>query len=430
MDFETHLNKYLDKNTIRLLLESIERRRSNFLVLNTNKISCEYFEELFPLVKKHHFLPNVYEYDDNIYSFGKMFYFDNGAYYIMDSSSLLVSFLLPVKDNDYVLDMCAAPGGKTISTLLKNPNINLLSNEISYKRSLILSSNLEKMGFPNVIISSNTIDILEKYYINTFDKIILDAPCSGSAMFRKNINMKNDWTYNKVISCQKEQMKILEQASKILKDNGIISYSTCSFSFEENEEVIIDFLNKHAEFELINLNIDKYKEYNFFHSKELPEAIHIFPHLFNGEGHFICLLHKKTSDKIDTLKYKIKSKLSNDSEFKYVEKINNFTYGYNNDLDVKNLTIIRKGVIINEYKNKTIIPSFNYSHYKNSKDSIKLNKDEAIKYLNGEELHKNLNLKKGYYIVSYNNLNLGYIHFVDNKLKNLYPKGLRRKFSI
>ena len=133
---------------------------------------------MFPKIQKNSIINNAYYFDKKDYDFGKTFYFDNGLFYIQDSASMLVSFLLPINDDDYVLDMCAAPGGKSIFLSLKNNKINLLSNDQNYNRALVLSSNIERMGLKNVIVSSITTNILEKHYKNTFDKIILDAPCS------------------------------------------------------------------------------------------------------------------------------------------------------------------------------------------------------------------------------------------------------------
>lgn len=419
MNFKENLEEYLPKEFVDSLIDSMQKDRTNSLVLNTNKISNEKFEKLFPKVIKNSLIKNAYFYDKNVYDFGKSFYFNNGLFYIMDTASMLTSFLMPINDGDNVLDMCAAPGGKTIFLALKNRNINIISNDLSYERSLILSSNIEKMGLDNVIVCSNTINTLEIYYKTTFDKIILDAPCSGSAMFRKNSEMESDWNYSKVLKCSYEQSSLLDQAANMLKPGGIISYSTCSFSYEEDEKIIIDFLNKHKEFKTIKLPDNK----SFYRGKNLPDSIHIFPNIFEGEGQFICQLKKEgfleENNKLNvTKKY-------NEYGFKYQERINDKLYVFNNDLNLKHLTIIRKGLLIGDYKKDILIPSFHYAHYLSSKDSIALNDDEIKKYLHGEELTKETNLKTGFYPVSYQSINLGFVHVVGNKLKNLYPKGLR-----
>src|SRR5574344_353705 len=419
MNFKEYLLSYLDDKFVEDLLLSMQKERTNCLILNTQKMSPENFEKLFPKVVKNPFISNAYFYNKSDYEFGKAFYFDNGLFYLMDSASMMTSFLLPIEDEDNVLDMCAAPGGKTIFAALKNRKANFISNDQSYDRALILSSNIEKIGLENVIVCSNTIKLLENYYKNTFDKIILDAPCSGSAMFRKNSEMENDWNYNKVLKCSMEQKSLLNQAASMLKDGGIISYSTCSFSYEEDEAIIIDFLNNHKEFKAINLPSND----AFYRGKNLPESIHLFPNIFNGEGQFICQLKKEgiiTHKNDEKNIYK-----TNEYGFKFSDKIDDRLYAYNNDLNLKYLTIIRKGLLIGNYKNDILIPSFQYSHYLSTNNSIFLTDDEVKKYIHGEELTKETKLKTGYYPVSFNSINLGFVHVVGNKLKNLYPKGLR-----
>jgi len=419
MDFKENLLEYLDKNFVEELIEAMQKERTNCLVLNTKKMSCENFENLFPNVRKNAMIQNAYFYDKNDYDFGKSFYFDNGLFYIMDSASMMVSFLLPVFEGENVLDMCAAPGGKTIFLALKNRGINLISNDVNYNRSLVLSSNIEKIGLENVIVCSNTINSLKNNYKTTFDKIILDAPCSGSAMFRKNDDMKNDWNYNKVLKSTIDQEALLEQASAMLKDGGIISYSTCSFSYEEDENIIINFLKKHPNFKPIYILDNE----TFYRGKNLPESIHLFPNLFDGEGQFICQL-KKDGTLLPKKDEKNKNK-TNQYGFNCLEKNEDRIYVTNNVLNLKYLSIIRRGLHVATLKGDNIIPSFHYSHYLSAENSIVLNEDELKKYLHGDEILKETKLKTGYYPVSYKNINLGFVHVVGNKLKNLYPKGLR-----
>lgn len=414
MNFKENLLSYLDEEFVENLLDSMQKDRTNCLILNTQKMSDETFIKMFPKVIPHDIIPHAYFYNKNDYDFGKSFYFDNGLFYIMDSASMMVPYLLPIEDNDNILDMCAAPGGKSIFLSLKNPKINLISNDINYQRSCTLSSNIEKMGFSNVIISCSTISLLVNYYKSTFDKIILDAPCSGSAMFRKSEEMKNDWNYNKVLRCQTLQKELIEQASIMLKNGGILSYSTCSFSYEENEEVVLDFLSKHDDFKPIKIEDNP----SFIRGKNLNESIHLFPNKYKGEGQFICLL-KKDGELIK------KESNINKNEFMHTEKILDNLYLYNNQLNLSHLTILRKGLLKSTYKGKNEIPSFHFAHYLDAKNSIKLSDEEVKKYLHGDEITKITNLSNGYYVVSYNDINLGYVHIVGNKLKNLYPKGLR-----
>lgn len=428
MTFEENLKEYLSDTFIEELLLAQEKERTNSLILNTSKMSVEQFKKLFPLISPHPFIENVFYYDKNIYQFGKSYLFDNGLYYLIDASSLLVSYYLPTKNGDLVLDLCSAPGGKTISLLLNNldKNLNVIANDISHQRALELSKNIERQGFENVIVSNNDFSKLYNKFTQKFDAIILDAPCSGSAMFRKNSLAKEDWSIGKVLKLQEKQIELLDIAYSMLKNGGYIIYSTCSFSKEENEDVIIQALNKYDDLEIINIeNKDSY-----YKSEELPQAIHLFPNLYDGEGQFIALLHKKGVSIPQS--YKFKSKIVHKDllnkfnlDFKNEINLKNEIYFNNFPLDTSFLNSLRPGLHFGTIEKNIFTPSFHLAHYFSSLNSIPLDEDEAKKYLHGDEIHKDLKIKNDFYIVSYNGINLGYIKYVNGRLKNYYPKGLR-----
>lgn len=276
MEFKEHLKKYLKDEDIDKLEKSLLEERTNSLILNTNKLDKESFINEYKNIKEFKYIDNAYYYNKNEYEFGKSYLFDNGAYYIMDTSSMLVTNNLSLKEDSLVLDMCAAPGGKTISLALKNKNIHILANDLSYSRALTMSSNIEKLGLSNIDIIScdlknHYLSLLEK-----FDAIILDAPCSGSAMFRKLEEMKNDRNYQKVLKQQSIQKELIEIAYKMLKKGGKLIYSTCSFSYEEDEEIILSFLKEHQDMKPVLK--DDYKE--IYHDQSLKEGCHLFPFLF------------------------------------------------------------------------------------------------------------------------------------------------------
>ena len=428
MKFEDNLKEYLNDEFIHELVLAQEKERTNSLILNTSKMSAQALKTAFPNIKEHPFLKNVFYYNKNEYQFGKSYLFDNGAYYLIDASSLLVSYYLPTKNGDLVLDLCSAPGGKTISLLLNNldKNLNVIANDLSHQRALELSKNIERQGFSNVIVTNNDFSKIYKFYQNKFNAIILDAPCSGSAMFRKNSLAKEDWTINKVLSLQERQKELIKMAHFMLKEDGYLIYSTCSFSKEENEDVVLDALNNFNDLEIINIENKPY----YYKSELLPEAIHLFPNLYDGEGQFIALLHKKgaSSTSINKSKNKIthkdllnKYKLNFQNEININKEIylNNFT------LDLTKLNLIRPGLHLGSLDKNIFIPSFHLAHYLNSSISIALTEDEFKKYIHGEEIIKNCNLKNDFYVVSYNGINLGFVKYVSGRLKNYYPKGLR-----
>lgn len=428
MKFEDNLKEYLNDEFIHKLVLAQEKERTNSLILNTSKMSAQAFKTAFPNIKEHPFLKNVFYYNKNEYQFGKSYLFDNGAYYLIDASSLLVSYYLPTKNDDLVLDLCSAPGGKTISLLLNNldKNLNIIANDLSHQRALELSKNIERQGFSNVIVTNNDFSKIYKFYQNKFNAIILDAPCSGSAMFRKNSLAKEDWTINKVLSLQERQKELIKMAHFMLKEDGYLIYSTCSFSKEENEDVVLDALNNFNDLEIINIENKPY----YYKSELLPEAIHLFPNLYDGEGQFIALLHKKgaSSTSINKSKSKITHKdLLNKYELNFQNEINinKEIYLNNFTLDLTKLNLIRPGLHLGSLDKNIFIPSFHLAHYLNSSISIALTEEEFKKYIHGEEIIKNCNLKNDFYVVSYNGINLGFVKYVNGRLKNYYPKGLR-----
>ena len=428
MKFEENLKEYLNDEFIHELVLAQEKERTNSLILNTSKMSAQAFKTAFPNIKEHPFLKNVFYYNKNEYQFGKSYLFDNGAYYLIDASSLLVSYYLPTKNGDLVLDLCSAPGGKTISLLLNNldKNLNVIANDLSHQRALELSKNIERQGFSNVIVTNNDFSKIYKFYQNKFNAIILDAPCSGSAMFRKNSLAKEDWTINKVLSLQERQKELIKMAHFMLKEDGYLIYSTCSFSKEENEDVVLDALNNFNDLEIINIENKPY----YYKSELLPEAIHLFPNLYDGEGQFIALLHKKgaSSTSINKSKNKITHKdLLNKYELNFQNEINinKEIYLNNFTLDLTKLNLIRPGLHLGSLDKNIFIPSFHLAHYLNSSISIALTEEEFKKYIHGEEINKNYNIKNDFYVVSYNGINLGFVKYVNGRLKNYYPKGLR-----
>lgn len=428
MKFEENLKEYLNDEFIHELVLAQEKERTNSLILNTSKMSAQAFKTAFSNIKEHPFLKNVFYYNKNEYQFGKSYLFDNGAYYLIDASSLLVSYYLPTKNGDLVLDLCSAPGGKTISLLLNNlnKNLNIIANDLSHQRALELSKNIERQGFSNVIVTNNDFSKIYKFYQNKFNAIILDAPCSGSAMFRKNSLAKEDWTINKVLSLQERQKELIKMSHFMLKEDGYLIYSTCSFSKEENEDVVLDALNNFNDLEIINIENKPY----YYKSELLPEAIHLFPNLYDGEGQFIALLHKKgaSSTSINKSKNKITHKdLLNKYELNFQNEININKEIYLNNFtaDLTKLNLIRPGLHLGSLEKNIFIPSFHLAHYLNSSFSIALAEDEFKKYIHGEEIIKNYNIKNDFYVVSYNGINLGFVKYVNGRLKNYYPKGLR-----
>ena len=417
-----HLKKYLDQNEIDKLTNSFNEENKHAALLNLNKMSDEQFLSLFPNCKKHPIVPHSYIYDKKEYDLGKTIYHELGCFYLQEPSAMLVSHFLNVEKDDFVLDMCAAPGGKTIgaSFALNNSGL-IISNDISRERLQALTDNISRLGLANIIVTNNDFSLIYQNYLNTFDKIILDAPCSGSGMFRKDDKMLNDWSINKVYKFSMIQMQLIDIAYQMLKPGGRLVYSTCSYSYEEDEEVIKHLLSW-SDAKLIHIN-----EEHLYHSKE-NIGVHCFPHLFPGEGHYICLIEKPGIKKESKYIKGNKNKLVPTQISSYaISKFNDTLFGLPNLINYKKLSIYRYGLKIGELFKDKINYSYELAHHlKTYNQTIDLTLEETQKYLLGEEIHKD-NPFNGNVLLTYKNIPLDFAKSNGINLKNHYPKYLRKK---
>lgn len=431
MEFIEHLLKHYPLDIVNKLSESLHESDTHALLLNHHKMEDETLLSLFPHLEKHPFIEHAYYYDKNEYSLGKTIYHECGAFYLQDPSAMLVASFLKDKNPHYILDMCAAPGGKTIQTCLNYPDSMIIANDISYERANVLSQNIERFGFHNVIVTAMNPKNFPHRFNNLFDVIIIDAPCSGSGMFRKQSEMQDDWTYQKVLSCAERQKDLLALADDYLSNDGYLLYSTCSFSYEEDEEPIIEFLSSHPNYELLKLPQNPC----FYEHPSLKGSIHLFPSLYKGEGQFIALIHKKgiTNKKSPFIKKwpSFTSPLLKEFPLENLFLIsrNNKIYGLPEPFSLDDLTIIRSGLEIGEMQKNYFIPSLALARFLSWERNIELTKEQCEKYLSGETLPLELD-KKGYYTVSYLHLPIGFIKYSNGQGKNLYPKGLRKKLVI
>ncbi len=423
MTFEQHLKKYLEPKFIKELTASLLEERTTSLFLNTKKMSAKKFEDRYPKIRKIKNIPNGYYYDSKIYPFGKSWMFKNGVYYIMDAASMVTTSFLDLKEDDLVLDMCAAPGGKTISLALKFPNTRIIANDLSSQRSLVLSQNIEHMGIGNVMVTNNDFHNYRDSLKNKFDVILLDAPCSGSAMFRKMDEMRNDWSYEKVKFHSLLQKTLIETAYLLLKPGGTIVYSTCSFSYEEDEEVVLDLLANHPDCKVIPIEKDR----RFYMSKDVPGSIHLFPNMFQGEGQYICYIKKEgIPPRRKQIDFSLKNFYGYKLPFNYRYFKGEDIYIHNFlEVDPKMFNVLRCGLFLGEFLGVTFKPSFALSQYVTGIPTIRLDQKEAELYLKGQQFVKKNPYPNGYILVSYDGINLGYVKNVKGTLKNHYPIGLR-----
>lgn len=427
MDFEKSLLNHLPEAEVTALTDAIRNgKRTYALLLNTKKLSDEEFLRRYPNVRKHPFVPHAYLYEKAEYEFGKSLLYEDGVFSIEDPAAMMVNYFLSPKAGDILLDMCAAPGGKSIgASLMMEDEGVVLANDISYPRAKAMSQNIERMGRGNMIACSNDFVFSYIHFREAFDKIIVDAPCSGSAMMRKSEASLADWRYEKVKSCVKRQLDLLELAYEMLKEGGTLAYSTCSFSYEEDEGVILAFKAKHPEIELVALPEDP----SFYRHPDLPEAVRLHPNHFEGEGQFVCLF-KKPGKLYSTPK----TVVSNDRykqfllDYKLVgrsnEMMRNKFYSLSQHFDSSHLNILRYGVKLFELR-QIYIPDHHLSHFLGPEFSWPISYEETRAYIAGNTFPTDK--KDGFYIVSYDNQNLGYVKVVNGVAKNHYPKGLRHQ---
>lgn len=425
MELRESFISYLSEDEADALLNEINFGKvTHGLLLNTKKMSDEEFVRRYPHVRKHPFVEHAYLYDKEEYEFGKTMLYENGVISIEDPAAMMVVHFLAPEEDDILLDMCAAPGGKSIgASLAMNDKGCIIANDISYPRAKALSQNVERMGRGDIIVASNDFVFSHVHFMNTFDKIILDAPCSGSAMIRKNALAAKDWRPSKVLTCARQQLELLELAYSMLKEGGTLAYSTCSFSPEEDEQLILSFKALRPEIELVPLPDDP----SFFHSKNLPEAVYLFPHRFEGEGQFICLFKKP-----GVLRKTPREVVSNDRYKQFLadyglsdrsnEVMRSKFYSLYQHFDTSHLNVLRYGVKLFEMRD-IYIPDHHLSHYLTPDYSWAVTKEEAEAYVSG--LSFPTNRPDGFYIISYDNQNLGYVKVTQGVAKNHYPKGLR-----
>lgn len=425
MELRESFISYLSEDEADALLNEINFGKvTHGLLLNTKKMSDEEFVRRYPHVRKHPFVEHAYLYDKEEYEFGKTMLYENGVISIEDPAAMMVVHFLAPEEDDILLDMCAAPGGKSIgASLAMNDKGCIIANDISYPRAKALSQNIERMGRGDIIVASNDFVFSHVHFMNTFDKIILDAPCSGSAMIRKNALAAKDWRPSKVLTCARQQLELLELAYSMLKEGGTLAYSTCSFSPEEDEQLILSFKALRPEIELVPLPDDP----SFFHSKNLPEAVYLFPHRFEGEGQFICLFKKPGA-----LRKTPREIVSNDRYKQFLadyglsdrsnEVMRSKFYSLYQHFDTSHLNVLRYGVKLFEMRD-IYIPDHHLSHYLTPDYSWAVTKEEAEAYVSG--LSFPTNRPDGFYIISYDNQNLGYVKVTQGVAKNHYPKGLR-----
>lgn len=415
--------------------------------VNTDKISVSGFEKINIFGKEK--VP----YTDNAFYLdfekaGNHPYHHAGMIYIQEPGAMAPAECIDFEKDWKVLDMCAAPGGK--STQMKNKLSDkgmLISNEIIPSRCKILTGNIERLGLKNTVTTCMDTKKLAKTFPDTFDLIMVDAPCSGEGMFRKEEIAVSEWSEENVKMCAERQKEILENATVCLKNGGYIIYATCTFSPEENEMVIDSFLKRHPEFEILPVkeSVQKYTcdgiSFEGCECENINYARRFYPHRAKGEGQFMALLHntdeevkgRKTvsvkAEKTDKVVTDFLDSVLTDYDKEKVMMYNGNPVYFTPDFEIKKGTAFSCGVTIGEIGRNYIKPhhQFFMAMGESFRRKIELSPDseEMQKFLHGEEF--DTDCENGWAVVTTQGCSVGGVKVVSGRAKNHYPKGLRRK---
>lgn len=408
-------------------LRSYEAPPAKGLRVNTLKISPREFSRRapFPLEpvpwEESGFYHTAEKAGGDVYHFA-------GLYYLQEPSAMCAAPLVAAKAGERVLDLCAAPGGKTaqLAAAMGGEGV-LVSNDVDFPRAKILSQNVERLGVRNCAVTNAPPDRLAERFPAFFDKILADAPCSGEGMFKKEPNAIPEWSEEGVARCARRQREILESAARLLAEGGTLVYSTCTFAEEEDEWQIEEFLKRHSEF-------------------SLEAQRKLYPHEVRGEGHFAAVLRKHFSPsgevaargrpfpvRRDGAAERAFSEFAADFFEAPVEgTVTTLSDGRMYLLpsgapDFGNLRLLRLGVELGEWDGKRFTPAHALAMALGggARRKISLTREEAERYLRGEQLEADC--ANGWAAVCAEEFPLGLGKCVGGQVKNHLPKALRMR---
>lgn len=435
-------------------LKGYDRTRHYGLRVNRTKLSAEAFEKMsmYDLTPVP-WIDNAFEYEDSV-SPAKHPYYFAGMYYLQEPSAMTPANLLTIEPGDRVLDLCAAPGGKATELGAKLNHTGLLvANDISNSRAKALLKNIELFGIPNVLVTSEPPEKLAEKFPGFFDKILIDAPCSGEGMFRKNPGMMKDWETYGPKHYSDLQRSIVPHAIRMLKPGGMLLYSTCTFSPEENEGSVKFMLDLDPDLEVADIP-NRYEGFAPGRPEliedgieDLKKCVRIWPHKMNGEGHFIALLRKKERAE-ETVK-RAKPRKEKALPALLEEFMKDCSYPVNgSDIEIqedrvylmpegirgmKGLRFLRSGLLLGTLTRDRFEPSQAFAMVL-KKDQYKATIDlssidhRVIRYLKGETIEVDdlpLKRQKGWQLVCVDGFPLGWGKLVNGSLRNKYLPGWR-----
>ena len=368
---------------------------------------------------------------------------EGGLYYMQEPSAMTAVSALCPRPGERVLDLCAAPGGKStqIAALMAGRGL-LVCNEPVPSRAQILSRNVERMGVRNAVVTSALPDQLSPRFAGFFDRILVDAPCSGEGMFRRQIEARDEWSENAPRGCADRQLEILHEAAKMLAPGGHMVYSTCTFNDTENEGVLERFLQAHPEFALVP-----------FALPGLPRAeagyLHLYPHEMRGEGHFVSLLQKRADAPAAPEPAKKKGKaaprpakaqeaialppvLAEGVSLGRLHSAGGCLWSLPEGLDIAQLDglrVLRTGLLLAHAEGRRAEPDHALAMALRPQEALRtaaLTREQALAYQAGEALDLG-DLPEGFTLMCCEGVSLGWGKQAGGLMKNHYPKGLRRR---
>ena len=455
-EFQKRMQEMLQEE-YEVFLKGYEKPRFYALRRNPLKIEEKDFKEKIPFGRKpvpwtvHGY---YYEKEDQP---GKHPFHEAGLYYIQEPSAMSVVEYLEVKPGEQILDLCAAPGGKTtqIAGFMENRGL-LVCNEIHPQRAKILSENVERMGVKNALVTNETPQKLSSIFPAFFDKILVDAPCSGEGMFRKNEEALTEWSLENVQMCAERQDEILEEVAKMIRPSGRICYSTCTFAPAENEDCMARFLRKHPEFHLVQVEkkegmSEGRPQYAVHPVEGLENTIRLWPHKLDGEGHFIAVLEKEGMTEYDRKPLSVngREKALKEKEcqvYREFEKqfmnirieeemilFGDQLYAVTDQMPaLKGLKVVRPGWHLGTIKKNRFEPSHALAmalkpwEARNTWE-LKADSQEIRKFLSGETF--SAEGEKGWYLITVEGYAIGWGKLAGGIMKNHYPKGLRKNYE-
>ncbi|PWH16357.1 MAG: RNA methyltransferase [Ardenticatenia bacterium] len=381
-------------------------------------------------------------------------YYAAGLYYLQDPSAMAVTVLLDPRPGDYILDLCAAPGGKATHLLTRMRNMGLLvANETVRSRANVLLTHLELFGAQSILVVNENVQALVDRWKGVFDRVLIDAPCSGEGLFRKNPIARREWSPSVVEGCAARQEMLLVMAADLVREGGQLVYSTCTFAPEENEAVVARFLRSRGDYHLVepprlpgfNSGRPDWIPPDLARGLPLERCVRLWPHLTVGEGHFIAVLERKGSaprQRLTPCTAALPGKIAHLVETFWNDVLltrkmpdlgwymteRELFWSPISPVEWKGLRVVRPGWLLGRATHGQFVPSHALAmalHSKDVRHSLDLRGDRsmAVSYLQGQPLTSPG--PDGWVLITYEEYALGWGKRVGATVKNHYPRHMR-----